>query len=177
MRTFECFNIFGKTIHKKASEVHILDWNQGKNGMNAAGGPVWTVIVKFKNSQMWEGTHSVSLWEALSVSCPLPKNLTRAEVLNHNREVMCVGSGPICSCSPTDMCSPVLADVEGSVKSQFYNSRYSRIPPITANYDLINTLLFQIAIYLCSPSAEVSIQAEIILSIWRKNRLQLISQL
>ena len=109
--------------------------------------------------------------------CPLPKNLTRAEVLNHNREVMCVGSGPICSCSPTDMCSPVLADVEGSVKSQFYNSRYSRIPPITANYDLINTLLFQIAIYLCSPSAEVSIQAEIILSIWRKNRLQLISQL
>lgn len=99
MRTFECFNIFGKTIHKKASEVHILDWNQGKNGMNAAEGPVWTVIMKFKNSQMWEGNYSVSLWEALS-HYPLPKNLTRAEILNHNREVMCVSSGPIALAAP-----------------------------------------------------------------------------
>lgn len=176
MRTFECFNIFSKTIHKKTSEVHIL--NQGKDGMNAAGGPVWRVIMKFKNSQMWEDNHSVFLGGGHCLShYPLPKNWTRAEVWNHSREVMCVGCGPVRPCSRTDMCSPVLADVEGAVKGQFCNSRYSRISPIIANYDLINTLVLQITIYFCSPSAEVSILTGIIFSIWRENRLQLISQM
>ena len=49
--------------------------------------------------------------------------------------------------------------MKGSVKGQFCNSRYSRILPIIANYDLLNNLVLQTTTYFCSQFAEVSILA------------------
>ena len=95
-----------------------------------------------------------------SFAYPLPKNLTTAD-----RGFKPEHRKPFHPCSSTDISLPVLERVKGSVKGQFCNSRYSRILPIIANYDLLNTLVFQITTYFCSQFAEVSILAGIILSI------------
>lgn len=169
------FYYFGKIIHKMASEVYILRLKSRKNmGLTQSS---WRCFVK-SHYEIWKiikrekRTTLFLFWKQCLADHPLPENLTTADRCykpEHRKA--------FCPCSPTDMYSPVVESVNTSMKGMFCNSRYSRIPPITAKYDLLNTLVLQVATYFCSQFAEVSMLAGINLSIWGENRLQLISQI
>lgn len=154
------FYYFRKIIHKVASAIYILSWHQGRrwDEYGPAGGAVWRVIMKLEKIIKCEmRTEMFLFWKQCLSDYPLPKNLMTADRFQTRTDK---------TLSPLQSHWHVLTSP--GVKGQICYSRHSRISPMTAKDDLLNTLVLQIAAYLCSQFAEVSILAGIILSIWGK---------